>query len=676
MKRALFALAGLPVLCLFTAVALAGDLDTPDLSEQQLLQNSIESTITDPGIIKNKNQCLDPDAAFFKNEFPALTNGTGSGCKTVVLPVGDKNIPMKVCWGPDNAFEFSLGVNEDGSSGDGGAIVRLGVSVDTNDWIYEYKTPVVADKKLNFYSDGTPAGDVAHLDVCVVEVDTIKPTITFEFPQDGGTVSGDEITVEVTAFDLSGLATDEDGNPLVFYNVSDGETTTADVQMSCTTSDNLTYDCSAVWTTLGLTSGTYTITVKATDNAVPDQNTQTASVTVSLAQSLASCFGLIGDEDFDPGNADVYGDGCQITDMLNVQAAPDVNQACLTGNPPPECTVSGYQYEPKDNIESLGCDACLTGYCGTKGLPDTRMDCTGDMVCSGTVDPNTNACVDGAWSCTGDWEPISFAPLQISHVAKDGPEGLVPGMLGGNVFGYKGCFVASRLQRGGLLTDQYTAWPSDPPTGLVWTLTYSLTESLNPDVIIDCNLGEKLTSQGGYQPIDKNESVDTTPTGLQAVVLAATQDCQNPPRTLTRDNGVDVGNVFEFGPGDTVAFKTAQAQKQFDAVEGPALTCAGGDYIKGKVKFSDVTSPINQAKAQFSNGTIPALIRAYEDLQDSACAIRAAKWQVTAENCPGDLLSRVENLAYRMKDLVAAKDPGFDIGSLRESPCLITDPAN
>jgi hypothetical protein len=271
---------------------------------------------------------------------------------------------------------------------------------------------------------------------------------------------------------------------------------------------------------------------------------------------------------------------------------------------------------------------------------------------------------------------MPLAPLVISHVAKDGPEGPVPGTLGENVYGYKGCFIASRLQRGGPLTSQYTAWPSNPPTGLVWTLTYSLKESLNQDVIVDCNLGGQFASQGGYQPIGKNDSVDTTSTGLPAVVLAATQDCQNPPRTLTRDNGVDVGNVYETdGLGDFVAFKFQQAQGQFDAIQGPALTCAEGNYIKGKVKLSDVTSPINQAKAQFSNGTVPALIRAYEDLQDAACAIRAAKWEVTAENCPGDLLSRVENTAYRMKDLVAALDPS-EVDGLRESPCLITAPAN
>ena len=66
MKKALFALAGMPVLCLFTTVALAGDLTTPDLTEQQELQGiAIPDAITEPGVIKNKNQCLDPDAAFF-----------------------------------------------------------------------------------------------------------------------------------------------------------------------------------------------------------------------------------------------------------------------------------------------------------------------------------------------------------------------------------------------------------------------------------------------------------------------------------------------------------------------------------------------------------------------------------------------------------------------------------
>ena len=82
-------------------------------------------------------------------------------------------------------------------------------------------------------------------------------------------------------------------------------------------------------------------------------------------------------------------------------------------------------------------------------------------------------------------------------------------------------------------------------------------------------------------------------------------------------------------------------------------------------------SKSTQAQSQFKNGTVAALARAQEDLQDAACAIRGAKWEVTAENCPGDLLARVENTAYRMKDLIVAIDPAFNVDDLRESPCAI-----
>ena len=73
-----------------------------------------------------------------------------------------------------------------------------------------------------------------------------------------------------------------------------------------------------------------------------------------------------------------------------------------------------------------------------------------------------------------------------------------------------------------------------------------------------------------------------------------------------------------------------------------------------QIKFSDVTSPINQAQAQFGNGSIAALERARDDLQDAASAIREGKWDVTVENCAGDALARTENLAWRMTDLIAA----------------------
>jgi len=115
-----------------------------------------------------------------------------------------------------------------------------------------------------------------------------------------------------------------------------------------------------------------------------------------------------------------------------------------------------------------------------------------------------------------------------------------------------------------------------------------------------------------------------------------------------------VSNIIETdGSDDPLAFKYQMAQMQFDALYA-ALDCAEPTFLRGRIKFSDVTSPINQAQAQFGNGSIAALERARDDLQDAALAIRTGNWAVTAENCAGDALARTENLAWRMTDLIAA----------------------
>jgi hypothetical protein len=254
--------------------------------------------------------------------------------------------------------------------------------------------------------------------------------------------------------------------------------------------------------------------------------------------------------------------------------------------------------------------------------------------------------------------------LTIAHVAEGNP----PGVLGKYVYGYKGCFAAAQHFRGGELIDLYPTWPAEPPSGLVWIKTHLLDGVIPGGLIAECNVGLADAAQAGYLPIGKTQSVDTTADGIQAIILAATQKCQNPPRTLTRDNGVDVSNIIETdGSGDAAAFKYQMAQMQFDALF-TALDCAEPTFLRrGKSRFSNVSSPVNQAKAQFDNGTIAALGRARDDLLDAATAIRTSNWAVTAENCAGDALARTENLAWRMTDLICAgTTPGT--GACLESP--------
>jgi hypothetical protein len=110
-----------------------------------------------------------------------------------------------------------------------------------------------------------------------------------------------------------------------------------------------------------------------------------------------------------------------------------------------------------------------------------------------------------------------------------------------------------------------------------------------------------------------------------------------------------VANVTETdGSADRLAFLYARAQEQFDGVFA-ALDCA--TLLTGK--FSDVSSPVNQAKAQFDNGTVAALERAIVDLDAAAFAMREeTTWLMDAENCAGDALARLYNLSWRLLELI------------------------
>jgi len=632
MKKRLFALAGMLTLSLLTSVTFAGKVD-PATKYDPSDPEQIEPR---SGVIKFLRDCPVGTDAFFKNVNPFISGGPGGEDGETfwrgTFPVDGSEVTLDVYWKDDNSYRFEAF---------DGVVWAVGPEVDSDKLIYEYSTPVFADGGHNVLkSDGDSAG-VNHLDLCLSLVDTTKPVIVFLTPLDGETVSGD-VTVKVKVTDESGLSS-------VLLSVNDGLTTNDDMPCLPVAGTQDQFACSADWPASQLPGGLYTITVDAMDNAVPEKNPQTASVTVTLAKSFVDCFGTLGDEDFtgvpEPGTDYT---GCEPTPFANVQVPPDTtvcNPDLATGPIPAFCYISGVQLKPDpDKIEGLyatGCQACVAGYCGEYGLPDPRM------YCDGTWDFETG-------ECEGNWKPS--APLSVLPIA-DVAEGSPPGVLGQNVYGYKGCFAAAQHFKGNELYLLYNEWPEQ---GLVFIKKHNPAALIAEGQVAECNVGLPDAAQAGYQPLGKSQSVDTDPTsGYAAITLAATQRC-NAPRTLTRDNGIDVSNIIETdGSDDPLAFKYQMAQMQFDALYN-AVDCAEPDFTRGKIKFSDVTSPINQAQAQFSNGSIQALERAREDLQNAACAIRAARWDVTAENCAGDALARTENLAWRMTDLLAAQGVDFN----------------
>lgn len=643
------ALTGLLLMSFLTSAALGAERTIEDYG------HSSNGFFPEVGNLKNQRACP-AGTKFFKNVGPGLTNGSGAGSIGTPLEfvIDGETVTMSISWDSNNSFGFTL---------TGGVAHIVGVTSDTNNLLYDYvnfytavnnvvsgttNTPVFSDGDLNKIMD---AADVNHLDLCLAPVDTTKPVITFVSPEDTtppSQVSG-EVIVIVTVSDESGVDPQS-----VTVAVNDG----TPIRMDCEPLSQNQYQCEYVWDTESLPVGLYELTVSAADEAVPVANIATVSVEVDVVKLLTECFGILGDEDFPGGdpNNDGYANGCNPTGQVNVQAPPDTD-VCNVDNPPAFCFISGNKLKADSRLNSDvpgeraaiiseltslygGCDACVVpGYCGPQGIPDPRM----------------------VKDSFGNWEPRELVPLTIAHVAEGSPEGV----LGKYVYGYKGCFAAVQHIRGGELFQLYPDWPQDDPntvedeaTGLVFVKTHDPDTAISPGPVALCsNLGQQDVSQAGYQPIGKTQSVDTLEDGTTAAItLAATQACQNPPRTLSRDNGIDVSNIIETdGSGNPVAFKYQRAQAQFDALF-VALNCAEPTFLRrGKSRFSKVSSPINQAKAQFDNGTIAALGRARDDLNDAADAIRTSNWDVTSDNCAGDALARTENLAWRMTDLIAAQ---------------------
>lgn len=188
MKKNLSALAVTPVLSLFMAAAMADVSGLPNMSGNGIVPID--------GQIKNRNQC--DGATFFKNVFPSLTNGTPGGSKTIDFTVDGKVLPVTMAWYEGNSFDFSIV---------GGYAKRVGVTVDKNNFIYDYTDPLdgTADSQLNYYG-GATADDVNHLDLCLETLDSDAPVlqVRVEPSSDGTTVSG-EVSIIATVIDESGV---------------------------------------------------------------------------------------------------------------------------------------------------------------------------------------------------------------------------------------------------------------------------------------------------------------------------------------------------------------------------------------------------------------------------------------------------------------------------------------
>ena len=195
MKSRIIALAVIPMLSLLSAATMGAEIpiDNIDISANEIAPQT--------GELKNQNAC--PDGTYFKNFTPGLTNGSDGGLSTVDIVVDGKLVPMTIEWGPrgalpENSFGFSL---------DGAYALEVGVTTNTNNFTYDYRTrnatsPVQSDSNLNkleqeFIDAGEVIADVNHLDLCLAALDDKAPTVSITEPVNGGTVSGDVTIIAV-----------------------------------------------------------------------------------------------------------------------------------------------------------------------------------------------------------------------------------------------------------------------------------------------------------------------------------------------------------------------------------------------------------------------------------------------------------------------------------------------
>ena len=647
-----------------SAVALGAERDIADYGP------STKGFSPESGVLKFQDDCPD-ETAFFKNVVPGLTNGSvaGSTVPPIEFIIDGKTVTMSISWDADNSFGFNI---------TGGLAHIVAVTSDTNNLLYDYVNhypavnnvepgtvigPVFADGNLNDIQD---AADVNHLDLCLAPVDTTPPSIVFIEPLNGDTVAGSTVTVRVEVTDDSGVDPDS-----VTISVN-GETLGF---MSCGTTQP-PLECSYLWNTAGLL-GPYTITVTATDQAVtnPDgPNTGTASVDIEVID-LTSCFGTLGEEDFDPDPTEpLYAGGCNPTGKVLLQAPPDT-ETCAGDNPPNTCFLMGTLLKPDPARVSALYDAgdCPAGkpdYCGS-GFPDCRMaeDATGSWY----PKYKENLYVFDSQQQRGVGIHPDLAAGVLAAVQASYPPGSTPPqdlnnalVLDDTTYCANGCCSIAQHVKGyketasGVEGTQpsvlYPEWPVAPPTGLAFIKTHF------PGLVVplgqlakcydeDTNRDLQNAAGAGYAPLF--QSPDDT-----GFVTVLTQRCKNPARDLTRNNGLDVSNIIvstagldyidvETAPIEVLTFMYQQSEADFarlffilDVVERDALLDTGNFR-------RDVRSPVNQAKRRFDNFNTTSLQQSIDALADAADGIRTKTTYLVVEaNPPGEALALIEHLIW------------------------------
>ena len=660
-------------------------------------QDSANGTVTS-GVIKSLTKdCPAGTDAFFKNANPFISGGPGGEpgefSSDVTFLIDGSEVTLSVWWKDDNSFRFGP-PPEPLEQGGYALVLAVGAEIGNDKLIYKYfgldglPVSVAEDSGLNVLKpvngDILDSADVNHLDLCLALADSTPPDIEFipPSPLPGDTVSG-TVTVKVRVTDVE---SDVGSVSAVVYPTGDPDSATPLELVLPQEGDIYTW----VWTTfdpladppVDFASGSYTIAVTATDEATPVTNTVTVPLNVELVESFTSCFGTLGDEDFAqiPTETDaegniIYAGGCNPTGKLLIQAPPD-NSACSVDNPNPPagCYIDGTLLKPDpDRVTELAnagdCPAAFpnpdgTSYCGDYGFPDCRMaqDVTGNWY------PKYKEVLKVFDSSQGRGVGIhpDLAAGVLAAVQASYPNGPLPPtdlvgelVLDDTTYCANGCCVIAQHLKGDSLDTLYTAWPDT--NGLAFIKVHDAKKVLGNNLAANCydettNPDLQDVAAVGYHPLFQTEDDSD-------FVTVLTQECQNPLRDFTRNNGFDVSNIIVSTAApriDAGAAPLEVLQFMFDQSEQDFLRALfllsvilpddGSEVLVLTGNFNrDVASPINQAKARFGNFNVTSLQQSIDALIVAADGIRTkTTYKVVEENPPGELLALVEHLIWEL----------------------------
>ena len=634
MKNRLFALVLMPVLSLLATATLADLSAEPDDSG-----NGISPVL---GQIKNQKQC--EGATFFKNVFPSLTNGGLGGSDSIDVTVDGKTLSVDVVWYPDNSFDFTVS---------GGYAKRLGVTVDTNNFIYDYTDPAdgIADTQLNYYAN-LSADDVNHLDLCLETLDSDAPEvgIRVEPSSDGTNISG-EVSIIATVTDESAVNLLE----ITIVGVADGTDYTPDysdptvpVRSDC---DPDVAGCSEYtwsWDTSSVPPGEYTITIGATDaSALANLGTDSITVTVSVLNCLEGDDGITG------GAGGVQG-----------------------------CNPSGFQWVelPEELRDSGLLDGETLTQVAVPALPGAQtLECGGPIIDTLTLErefPFVGR--DPRW-VNGVYDP---RPLDLSEVFD------LSVFIPGNVAG----LVELRADTRGeeclaLLYGEATFGFEDfydPATNVSLfganRYTYAITQLPETPALglpIPADIGPRGMDQidllkvpeATYQPTDR-----FTAPCIGNQLGPFTNETFNPQRAKVPEfsfYGLGTVQICEsllgsgLGPNDgrpyydeVLECSTDLAVEYFDDLD-VLLSYVGEpslpDYPEACLidpSAENLRVELNKARSMIKVGD---WTKATTRLNDLLLDVEQGIWRVDARNCPGHVVMRIENLLWRTAQLELAE---------------------